>query len=444
MAWLLNLAYCGLLLLVSPWLVYRALWQGKYRQGWKAKFWGAVPRRTSQGPCLWLHAVSVGEVLQLQSMIDLLGRQQPDLEFVISVTTTTGYDVAVQRYPRCLVIYYPLDFSWAVGRALDRIRPTAIGLVELELWPNFLFAAAARQIPVMLVNGRISERSFRGYQRIRPFMRGMLRTIRRFLVQNECYGNRLEMLGAPANRISVTGSIKFDGAQTDRRNGRTAMLGEMFGLRHGEPVFIAGSTQEPEERYAIDAWRTRQADHPGLRLILVPRHKERFEEVARLVEEQYRLPLLRRSRIDGNAPETPTGGQNPIILLDTLGELSACWGLADFAFVGGSLTGRGGQNMIEPAGFGAAVLFGPNTWNFKDVVDLLLTHDAAIVVRTGAELASRLGELLNDRRRAAALGKRAQGLVFGQRGATERTVGLIAATLDESRQLGVRPSQRAA
>lgn len=444
MAWLLNLAYCGLLSLVSPWLVYRAIRQGKYRRGWKAKLWGAVPRRMGDRRCLWLHAVSVGEVMQLKPIIDSLERQEPGLEFVISVTTTTGYDVALERYPRCQIVYYPLDFSWAVRRALDRIRPTAIGLVELELWPNFLFAAAERNIPVMLLNGRISERSFRGYLRIKPLVASMLRTIRRLLVQNEMYGERLKQLGAPASRVSVTGSIKFDGAHSDRNHPKTAELRQILGLRDGELVFIAGSTQEPEEQHALDAWLALRPKNPNLRLILVPRHKERFEEVARIVEEQYRLPLLRRSRVKGKAGTSSAPDAAPVILLDTLGELSACWGLADFAFVGGSLTGRGGQNMIEPAGYGAAVMFGPNTWNFKDVVDLLLSRQAAIVVRSGEELTARLEELLARPEQAAALGRRAKTLVAGQRGATERTVGLISATLVESRQPPIRPSLRAA
>ena len=443
MAWLLNLAYCGLLLAVSPWLLYRAVRQGKYRHGWKAKLWGAVPPRTSDKPCLWLHAVSVGEVMQLQPILESLGRQEPDLQFVISVTTTTGYDVAVQRYPGCQVIYYPLDFSWAVERALDRIRPTAIGLVELELWPNFLFAAARRNIPVLLINGRISERSFRGYLRIRPLVASMLRTVRRLLVQNEIYGDRLTRLGAPACRISVTGSIKFDGAHTDRNNPRTCELRRLFGLGTGERVFIAGSTQAPEEQYALDAWLSLRTTWPELRLILVPRHKERFEEVARLVEERYRLPLLRRSRA-GNEPAQSDAGDKPVLLLDTLGELSACWGLADIAFVGGSLTSRGGQNMIEPSGYGAAVMFGPNTWNFKDVVDQLLSRQAALVVQSQEELTTRLAELLAHPEQAAGYGWRATSLVSSQRGATERTVGLISATLADSRNPAARPAQRAA
>lgn len=447
-SWCLNLVYLALLAVVSPWLVFRSITQGKYRQGWGQKLWGTVPWCVSQRPRLWLHAVSVGEVLQLGPIVEGLTRQQPDLEFVISVTTSTGYDVARQKYPACRIVYYPLDFSWAVGRALDRIRPTMIALVELELWPNFLLAASERRIPVLLVNGRMSERSFRGYMRIQPLVREMLGSVRRFLVQNETYAARLVELGADRGRMTVTGSIKFDGAETDRDNARTSKLRRLFGLTPGERVFIAGSTQAPEEDAAINAWLAVRQRHPDLRLILVPRHQERFDEVARLVEERFRLPLARRSRMSlpdsskaalaGFDRSEPLAGRpldnagRPVLLLDTLGELSACWGLADVAFVGGSFTQRGGQNMIEPAGYGAVVLLGPNTWNFKDVVELLLGQEAAFVVRDPSELTQRLDRVLSDPTEAQEVGRRAAALVAKQRGATARTLDLLGATLTEA------------
>lgn len=452
--WLLNFAYLALLAAIAPWLVFKSVTQGKYRQGWAEKLWGAVPVRTGDRPCLWLHAVSVGEVLQLRPIVDGLARQQPDLEFVISVTTSTGYDVARERYPQHRVVYYPLDFTWSVARALDRLRPTAIALVELELWPNFVFTAAARRIPVMLINGRITERSFRGYLRIRPLAQAMLVRLRRLLVQNEVYASRFARLGAARNRITITGSIKFDGVQTDRNNPRTRELRQLLGLDGADRVFIAGSTQAPEEQYAIDAWLAARVEHPDLKLILVPRHKERFDEVARLVTDQYKLPLVRRSELpsnadDNRAPAAQLHTQHsalhpPVLLLDTLGELSACWGLADIAFVGGSLTQRGGQNMIEPAAYGAAVLFGPNTWNFKDVVELLLGQEAAVVVHNPAELTEELRQLLADPERGRGRGKQAQALVVNQRGATERTLDLINSTLAESRRTAAERQPRAA
>ncbi|HEY2251082.1 MAG TPA: glycosyltransferase N-terminal domain-containing protein, partial [Planctomycetaceae bacterium] len=381
-AWLLNLAYLAILAISLP---YRLCIQRKSVPGWREKLLGHVPRRTGPGRCLWLHAVSVGEVLQLQPVIAALANSDLDLELVISTTTATGFDVARTRYPGRQVFYFPFDFSWAVNAALSRINPSAIALVELELWPNFIFAAARRGIPLALVNGRISERSFRGYQRIRPVMRAILSKIDVLAVQSETYARRLAALGADRSRIHVTGSIKFDGVETNRANPRTAELRRLFGLAEQDTVFIAGSTQDPEERLAIKSYLKLRTKFSDLRLILVPRHKERFDEVAQLVQEEFGLPLLRRSGLNdceeirgdqfsSNRSPPPArqdlniGLNPPVLLLDTLGELSACWGLATIAFVGGSLTSRGGQNMIEPAGYGAAVLFGPNTWNFKDVV----------------------------------------------------------------------------
>lgn len=428
--WLLNLLYLFALVAAAPWLAYRAAVLGKNRRGWGEKLWGAVPARDSARPCVWFHAVSVGEVLQLQPLLEALAQQRPELEFVISTTTQTGHDVAIQKYPTAQVIYYPLDFSWAVRRALGRIQPEAVVLVELELWPNFVRVAETLGIPVLLINGRISERSFRGYRRIRPVVRGMLSRLAACAVQNESYAARLAELGRDRSQIQVTGSIKFDRVDANRENPRTQELGRAFGLAKDDIVFIAGSTQSTEEETALDCYLDLIGRHPRLRLILVPRHKERFEEVARLVRERYQLPLVRRS--EASAERAPRS----ILLLDTLGELSACWGLADVAFVGGSLTRRGGQNMIEPAGFGAAVLFGPNTWNFKDVVEMLLTEGAAAVVQDGEELTRKVAALLDNPAAARAMGERARQLVAAQRGATERTIELIAGVLDSTGQEG--------
>jgi len=432
LAWFLNLVYVAILCAASPLIVFRMLARGKYRAGWGQKLLGRVPRRMGKARCIWFHAVSVGEVLQLEPLSELLALHDPAVEIVISTTTTTGFDVAMKRYPGRQVFYFPLDFSWAVTAALERVRPTAIGLVELELWPNFILAAARRGIPLVLINGRMGEKSFRGYCQIRPLIRRIVEKFDGLAVQSDDYARRLIMLGAEPSRVEVTGSIKFDRVQTDRANSRTDELRRAFGIEPAETVFIAGSTQEPEERYALESYLQLRPRFPGLRLILVPRHKERFDAVARLVEMEFELPLLRRSKSrqgrEGSAflnracePERSA----LVILLDTLGELSACWGLAQIAFVGGSLTSRGGQNMIEPAGYGAAVLFGPNTWNFKDVVEMLLARDAALVVRTPLELTARLEELLADPTRGAELGERAQRLIDAQRGAAARTVELI-------------------
>ena len=489
--WGLNLVYCGLLLLFSPVILFRAVWQGKYRQGWSEKFFGQVEVRTSTGPAIWLHAVSVGEVLVLRTILPRLREAIPNSEFWISTTTHTGYAVAIEKYPDCRVIYFPLDFTWAVRSALKRVRPSLIVLVELELWPNFIREAAAQSIPLVLINGRMSEKSYRGYRRIRPLMAGLWGGFARIAVQTEEYRRRLVELGAPRHRLTVTGSTKYDGLETDRGNARTSEIRIGFGIREDETVFIAGSTQAPEESFAIETYLALRERYHALRLVLVPRHQERFDEVAALVQSRG-LPLLRRSVIkaahrEGEAPAEPHAssgpltpalspsavsppkaksmvgerGQNseprlrtdasspasaqpelrppapgPILLLDTLGELGAAWGLADIAFVGGSLTPRGGQNMIEPAAYAAAVLFGPNTANFRQVVELLLSEQAARVVDSPEELTRVVSEFLENPSLARQLGETAQRLVLQQQGATARTVDLIVAALATNQSCG--------
>lgn len=416
MPWFLNFVYAALLILVSPVLLYRRWVHGKYRDGWSEKLWGRLPERDGLRPCVWLHAVSVGEVLQLRPVMKLLVTQRPDWDFVITTTTRTGLDVARKEFAQHIVCYCPLDFSWAVRRAIARLKPSAIVLVELELWPNLVLTAHRFGMPLALINGRVSEKSFRGYRRIRPLIARLLRCFDLIAAQNREYADRLLALGAPSERLQVTGSIKFDGVQLGRANSKTTELRQFFGLRSGEKVFVAGSTQDPEESFALDAWQSLRNEFPNLRLILVPRHKERFEDVAKLVTSRG-LTLQRRS----NAV-TSTGD---VLLLDTLGELGACWGLADIAFVGGSLTQRGGQNMLEPAAYGAAVLFGPNTWNFRDIVEQLLARDAACVVRSADELTATVGALLRDSGTAVELGHRASEFVATQQGAAAKTVDLL-------------------
>ncbi len=433
-AWLLNLIYLLFAVVVAPVLLYRMLRQGKYRDGWAQKFLGRLPIPPGgdggHSQRIWFHAVSVGEVLQLESLLRELERQRPEFEFVISTTTVTGFAVAQTKYPQHHVCYFPLDFSWAVRTAVQRIQPAAVVLVELELWPNFIREVHRRGIPLLLINGRMSEKSYRGYRRIRPLMKRLLTKFDRLAVQNESYAARLIDLGAPAERVSVCGSIKFDGIAGERNNARTVELRAVFGLVGDAPVFIAGSTHAPEEEIALAAWLTVRKQHPDLRLILIPRHRERFEEVARLVASKG-LPLKRRTEteIDSDVQKKDIP---PVLLLDTLGELSACWGLADIAFVGGSLTRRGGQNMIEPAAYGAAVLFGPNTGNFRDVVEILLAADAARVVNNESELAKAIADCLNDRNTAREQGRRARDVVLSQQGAVAKTVATISRILPDA------------
>jgi 3-deoxy-D-manno-octulosonic-acid transferase len=349
-----------------------------------------------------------------------LSSRRPELQFVITTTTQTGYALAQKKYAQHVVSYCPLDFSWAVKAALCRLRPDLLVLAELELWPNLIVAARRHDIPVVVVNGRLSAASHRGYQRIRWAIAPVLRQLTAVAVQNRDYADRFVNLGTPRNKVTVTGSIKFDNAKTDRENPQTLSLRNLVGLGSDQTVFLAGSTQEPEESLTLKTYAQLQARYPHLRLVVVPRHPERFDEVHQLLAAGG-LQYLRRSQID--CPVSAADWQ--VLLVDTVGELGAWWGVADIAFVGGSMGTRGGQNMIEPAAYGAAVCFGTNTRNFRDVVSMLLAVNAAVVVRDGGVLSQFVSRCLDEPQFARRLGERAQSLVVRQRGATARTVDIL-------------------
>jgi 3-deoxy-D-manno-octulosonic-acid transferase len=441
---LLNLVYLSVIAVCLPLIIWQSYRTGKYRDGFRAKFLGTAPRRVGHATCVWLHAVSVGEVNLLATLLRELRAAHPDWQFVVSTTSRTGYELACRKYADLTVFYCPLDFSWAVRNAVRRVRPTMLILAELELWPNLISAAKAHGARVAIINGRLSDHSFPAYRRIRPFMARVLKQIDLIAAQTEESAERFRALGAEAECVSVTGSLKYDGAQTDRKNPRTMEMRRLATITDNDVVFLAGSTQEPEEQYTINVFRRLVLENPRLRLILVPRHPERFEAVAALLDAN-EMPWQRRSllvppdvtgvedhrgdrapsRIGGSLALHPSHPSPRILLVDTVGELGAWWGTATIAFVGGSFGSRGGQNMIEPAAYGVAVSFGPNTRNFRDIVASLRAADAAVTLQTFEELESFVRRCLNQPGYAAALGKRAQELVRSQLGATDRTVTLL-------------------
>jgi 3-deoxy-D-manno-octulosonic-acid transferase len=445
-SYLLNLVYLLLILLSLPWLVWQAVRKGKYREGYAAKFLGLVPRREDGKRCLWLHAVSVGEVNLLAPLLKAIEQERPEWQCVISTTTTAGMALAKKKYPRQTVFYCPLDFTWAVAAAMRRVRPDVLVLAELELWPNLIRATRRHGAKVAVINGRLGEKSFRGYRRIRPLVARVLRQIDVIAAQDETYAERFRALGARTETVHVTGSMKYDGAQTDRANPATKRLAALAGFSDEDIVLLAGSTQEPEEAMALETFRELSVQFPQLRLIIVPRHPDRFESVAKLLDTSG-IPWQRRTKLECEAasgsvagnlqiskspnPEIPKS-PNPqipprVLLVDVVGELGAWWGTAQIAFVGGSMGSRGGQNMIEPAAYGAAVSFGPNTWNFRDIVAAILQHDAAVVVNDGREFTQFVRRCLEEPEFAAALGRRAQSFVQSQIGATQRTLALVGA-----------------
>ena len=420
---LLNLIYLSLLLLLSPVILWRVLRHGRYRRGLPEKLLGRISLPDDPRPVAWFHAVSVGEVIQLQKVVDdYLKQNGEQRQILITTSTDTGFDLAQQRFPDCQVSWFPLDFSWAVSGALDRIQPDFVVLMELELWPGFLTACFRRHIPVAVVNARLSERSFRRYQLVRRWMHPVLGRLQLVAAQSPASAQRLQTLGVREEVLHVTGSVKFDGVQTSRENAATIALRKALAIPAEARVLVCGSTQDPEEKLGIDAWQVLRRDFPDLYLILVPRHRERFDQVATTVTEAGH-PLLRKSQA-GSECSVGTGPET-IRLLDTIGELGACWGLADFAFVGGSFGNRGGQNMIEPAAYGAAVMFGPNTRNFRDVVRILQEAEACIELQNEGQLLTTLQNLMQQPEQADSLGRMASAAVIRQQGATNRTTDLL-------------------
>jgi 3-deoxy-D-manno-octulosonic-acid transferase len=438
MPYLLNLVYLLTLLVLSPYLLYRRLTAGKKVRGLWDKLSGRALLRAGDAPCAWFHGVSVGEVHLLRQVIAAFRRRHPDWQCVVSATTDTGFEEASKRFPGMDVFFWPFDFTWAVRRALRRVRPSLIVLAEGELWPNFLRAAKRQGVPTAVINARMSPRSFRRYRRLGLLARRVLTRLDLCLVQTEEYAANFRALGLAPEKIHVTGSVKYDGACTERDNPRTQALRRLLNVGADDLVWIAGSTQDPEEQAALDIYRRARERHPSLRLILVPRQKDRFDEVAGLLKRSG-LPFVRRSDLTG-----PVADRGAVVLVDTIGELGALWGLADVAFVGGSLDGqRGGQNMIEPAAYGAAVVFGPHTWNFLQDVARLLEERAAEQVADAAELESAVGRLLADAEERARLGAAGRRLVLVQLGATERTVTLLGSLIGSHSGFQVSSRRRA-
>jgi 3-deoxy-D-manno-octulosonic-acid transferase len=380
-------------------------------------------------PVAWFHAVSVGEVNLLGTLVPAFRARHPDWLAVVSATTDTGLAEARRRFADLPVVPWPFDFTWAAAAAFAAVNPAVLVLAESELWPNVLAEAGRRRVPVVVANARMSPRSARRLRRFAAVARRvLLGRVARFAVQEPEYADRFRALGVPADRLAVTGSIKYDGALKERDTAGTRALARL--LRFAPPpaapslLILAGSTHAPEESLVLAAFARLRARFPRARLVLVPRHPDRFEEVARLVEASG-LPFVRRSRIAEPPAELPA-----VVLLDSVGELGAAWGLADVGYVGGTLDGRrGGQSMIEPAGYGVPCVFGPHVWNFKDAARRLVEVGAATMIPDAAGLEPALADLLADEARRERMGAAAREQVRRQQGATGRTLEAIDAVL---------------
>jgi len=414
------------LVISAPWWLLEMLRHGKYRAGLSERL-GTVPDRLLNhrtADTIWIHAVSVGEVLAVSRMVDELKAKIPGLRIVVSTTTDTGQKLARERFGENYVFYMPLDLGFAVRAYLQALRPKMLVLAESEFWPNLLHQARVSGAVVAVVNARVSDRSLPGYMRVHKLLRRVLQNVHLFLAQSDEDARRLVQMGAHAERVHAGGNLKFEAkppAKPELMSRFTAALErEEIG-----PLLVAGSTLEGEEEMLLETFRKIAPQYPDALLVLAPRHPERFEPVASLLASSG-LRYQRRSQWDGQRPIA--GG---VFLLDSIGELARLYEFADLSFIGGSLVPRGGHNVLEAALFGTPILVGPHTENFRDIVEVFCRADALRVV-TPQSLTATVLELLENDDERRALGRRAFEVLRSQQGATERTVNALLDLLPES------------
>lgn len=399
----LDAAYALLAAITAPW------WMRKARGGWSERFGATQPLQDSLRPRLLLHAVSVGEVSLTPPLVEALA---PHVDVVLSVTTDTGIARAKELYsslaaPRCSIVRYPLDASWSVRRFLDAVRPSAVALVELELWPNFALACAARGIPLAVVNGRLSERSFRNYRRARFFMGRYFRMLDFAAVQDDAYASRFRSMGVEPERCHVVGTMKWDAAISAPDPDVVDGLARSMGIDRARPLIVAGSTA-PEEHALLH-----RATPPGVQLLCAPRRPEWFEDASRDLPGCVRRSAMGSARAGADR-----------FLLDSIGELAAAYALADIAVIGRSFGSLHGSNPMEPAAFGKPVLIGPAHADFRASVEALESEGGLLKVNAES-LPGVLKDLCEDHERRARMSASAARCVARHRGATKRNADLV-------------------
>ena len=421
---ILDLLYLLAAVMYCPKIIYRAIKHKRYRAGWNQRF-GKISRKSPTKKCIWLHAVSVGEVNAAKTIVKELENIFGDFETVISTTTDTGFARATNLFSENhQVFYFPFDFSWIMLRAFSNIRPTICLLMELEVWPNFVQIAKQSNIPVIVVNGRMSDKSFPRYQKIKPLVKKMFGKISLTLTQTEQYAQRFKELGCPDEKVIVTGSLKYDTAQiADKVEGSDA-IAEKLNIG-SERLWVAGGTGNDEEKILLDVYEQLKQDgrFSDLRLVIVPRKPERFEEVAQLIERRG-FTLIRYSRIKNNTAPPPTDNR-AVILGDTMGDLRKFYSLAAIIFVGRSLVPMGGSDMVEAAALGKCTIFGPYAFNFKQTVDALLADSGAIMVQDHQALLQIMQKCLTDSDFAQSIANNGRQVIRKNQGATAKTIDQI-------------------
>jgi 3-deoxy-D-manno-octulosonic-acid transferase len=419
---LYSILYAIALVISSPYWLVRMLQEGKYRAGLKERL-GSLPARLKHAApphqSIWIHAVSVGEVLAISGLVNALSKQFAERDIYVSTTTLTGQNLAREKFGSERVFYLPLDLPFAINPFLAAIRPTMLVLAETEFWPNLLHIAKSSGCQIAVVNARISDRSFPGYMRFRLLLKRVLSDIDLFLAQTEVDHERLIAIGADAERVRVAGNLKFD-VKAPAESALSRELRRV--LQSNQRILVFGSTVDGEEELLIPCFKSVLREYPKALIILAPRHPERFDAVAELLRSAG-LSFWRRSTWGGTA----LGGG--VLLLDTIGELASVYSVAEITFVGGSLVPRGGHNILEPAQFAKPILVGPHYENFREIVRTFLASHAVLVVNTEQLIATVL-RLLQQPHEATQLGSRAFHVVEGGRGSTQRTLAGITELLD--------------
>lgn len=379
---------------------------------------------------IWIHAVSVGETIAVSSLAKNLKSRYPGHRLVISTVTETGNSVAERLAgDDGIAFFLPFDISFVIRRAIDYISPSILIIAETELWPNLIREAGIRGIPIVLVNGRISDRSYIGYACVKFLLAPLLNNITLFLMQTATDRKRITALGAPDSRVMISGNLKFDSSVTrDSSAADKDALYTSLGIKGGEKLIVAGSTHTGEEEAITRTFKDLKSSFRGLRLLIAPRHIERTSDVEGIIE-RYGFTPVRISQLSALSSQLSA---NTVFILDTIGQLKDFYSIADVVFVGGSLIRRGGQNIIEPAAFGKPVIFGPHTFNFKDITELFLEKEAALAVNDTESLGKALTRLLSDEDLCRRLGMRAKEIVDENRGAVDITMNELEKLITDS------------
>lgn len=421
----------------SPILLYRSVRYKRYRTGWPQRF-GKIKREHPEKKSIWLHAVSVGEINAARTIIDELSKKFTQYEILITTTTDTGFARANELYgSRLQVCYFPLDFSRIMRRAFSAINPAVCILMELEVWPNLVQIAADRNVPVIVANGRLSERSTRRYMKVRPFVKKMFQNVACVLAQTEQYAQRFKHLGCSPDKVLVTGSLKYDTAQiTDKVEGADT-LAEQLSLKSEIDLWVAGGTGNDEEAIILDFYKKLKADKEfeNLLLAIVPRKPERFDEVAGLIKNNG-FELIRYSELKNNQDNSKYEIRNPklnaVILGDTMGDLRKFYSLATVIFVGRTLVPMGGSDMMEAAALEKCTIFGPHAFNFRQTVNALLADNGAILVNDADELYHAMHKCLMDIEYRNTIARNGRETIRKNQGATEKTIAKISSLLGNS------------